>query len=359
MYLAMRMGRPLCWPRSQKWPYFSYPRKTRMGHRGSANAPMVASVMIVALCVALAVAAFPPSTAPYFLASSGPKAAAPPVQPEAAPPDAPAVPAAEESADAPAVSAPGRVERIAVYEVDAPELEPRVARVVTDAVVAELRKLHGLSVVSMDELRALLAFEAERQMLGCESGESCVAEIADALGVDAIVVGNIATVGEERVFGLKRLDQNAGSATQASRRLEDQGGEELLAAIGPLVQELFPTHPLRVGESRGVDARVALRINPPPLPVWGTVAMLALGTVAASGFAFTGIGLFLSQQEYERLATLSVEREVPGKDLVELRNRGQGLAIASNVLGATSAVLVVAGGVMVPWTDWTNAGAEE
>ena len=22
----MRMGRPLCWPRSQKWPYFSYPR---------------------------------------------------------------------------------------------------------------------------------------------------------------------------------------------------------------------------------------------------------------------------------------------------------------------------------------------
>ena len=21
----MRMGRPLCWPRSQKWPYFSYP----------------------------------------------------------------------------------------------------------------------------------------------------------------------------------------------------------------------------------------------------------------------------------------------------------------------------------------------
>ena len=25
VYLAMRMGRPLCWPRSQKWPYFSYP----------------------------------------------------------------------------------------------------------------------------------------------------------------------------------------------------------------------------------------------------------------------------------------------------------------------------------------------
>ena len=24
----MRMGRPLCWPRSQKWPYFSYPHAT-------------------------------------------------------------------------------------------------------------------------------------------------------------------------------------------------------------------------------------------------------------------------------------------------------------------------------------------
>ena len=26
----MRMGRPVCWPRSQKWPYFSYPRLGRV-----------------------------------------------------------------------------------------------------------------------------------------------------------------------------------------------------------------------------------------------------------------------------------------------------------------------------------------
>ena len=30
MYLAMRMGRPLCWPRSQKWPYFSYPHDQQL-----------------------------------------------------------------------------------------------------------------------------------------------------------------------------------------------------------------------------------------------------------------------------------------------------------------------------------------
>ena len=33
MCLAMRMGRPVCWPRSQKWPYFSYPRPLVAGAR--------------------------------------------------------------------------------------------------------------------------------------------------------------------------------------------------------------------------------------------------------------------------------------------------------------------------------------
>ena len=44
MYLAMRMGRPLCWPRSQKWPYFSYPRPTVVVTSASTSAFELAHV---------------------------------------------------------------------------------------------------------------------------------------------------------------------------------------------------------------------------------------------------------------------------------------------------------------------------
>ena len=35
MCLAMRMGRPVCWPRSQKWPCFSYPYPSEASGRSA------------------------------------------------------------------------------------------------------------------------------------------------------------------------------------------------------------------------------------------------------------------------------------------------------------------------------------
>src|SRR5207253_3240205 len=89
------------------------------------------------------------------------------------------------------------VQRIAVYDFELSGIDKRVGRVVTDATVAELRKLQGVSVVGMDEVRAALDMEAQKQLVGCSS-ESCVAEIAEALGVDGVVIGQLAQVGDEK-----------------------------------------------------------------------------------------------------------------------------------------------------------------
>ena len=78
--------------------------------------------------------------------------------------------------------------RVAVYKLDGAGMDPRVMRVVEDSLLAEVRKLQHSSAISMDEVKALLEFEADRQRTGC-SDDSCLAEIAEALGADALIVG--------------------------------------------------------------------------------------------------------------------------------------------------------------------------
>ena len=93
--------------------------------------------------------------------------------------------------------------RIAVTDVTTDgSVDGRVSRVFADSVVAELRKLERASVISMDEVRAMLAVEANRQAVGCTDDKSCLAEIADALGADVLLSGAVATVGDQRVLSL-------------------------------------------------------------------------------------------------------------------------------------------------------------
>jgi hypothetical protein len=160
------------------------------------------------------------------------------------------------------------VQRVAVYDFELSGVDKRIGRIVTDATVAELRKLQGISVVGMDEVRAALDMEAQKQMLGCTK-DSCIAEIAEALGVDVIVIGQLAQVGDEKVFGLKRIEQRTGTATASvQQRLKSDTGEELLAMIGPSVEKAFSEFPLKAGAVRGVAPELALRVNPPPLDPW-------------------------------------------------------------------------------------------
>ena len=58
-----------------------------------------------------------------------------------------------------------------------------------DSLLAELRKLERVSVIGMDEVRAMLDIEAQKQALGCDDDEGCLAEIAGALGAPADIIG--------------------------------------------------------------------------------------------------------------------------------------------------------------------------
>ena len=250
--------------------------------------------------------------------------------------------------------------RVVVNELErSDDLAERTGRIVADNLVAELRKLGGISVVSMDEVRAMLEMESERQLLGCsEDSSSCLAEIADALGADVVVSGGIATLDGARVFSLRRVDHRRAAVTgQVEERLIAAGGEELLAAIGPAIEKLFPELPLKVGASRGVPRERARLLNPPPLPVWSTLAVggagLATVVSGAGALAFASAALASGQK------LVDSSREAPVDGLLVLEQEQTAATYSS--LGAglvVGGVVVIAGaGVMALFTDWSNAGA--
>src|SRR5687768_8487792 len=131
-------------------------------------------------------------------------------------------------------ASPAQVVRVAVYDLafDAAAVSPRAARLVTNLFVVELRKLQGISVVSMDEVRAMLDYEADKQLLGCTEGKACHSSVGEALGVDHIVVGELGVVGDVSTLSLRRIDQAAAKVVDSfAVRLTPEGGEEFLAAI--------------------------------------------------------------------------------------------------------------------------------
>jgi hypothetical protein len=244
--------------------------------------------------------------------------------------------------------------RVAVPDVKAQgELPPRQLALFEGALLAELRKLEGVSVVGMSEIREMLSFEYQRQMMGCASDESCLAEIGGALGVDEILNVSVIVVDGRASLAVKRVDmRSARVAGSDSRRLTRANGEELLSAVGPAIQTLFPDRPLRAGKTRGVDKEMALRLNPPPLPRWAffsTAGAAVAATAAGATYAYLARD---ARSQYAALANRSTTESVSGPELKHLEGKVSDRTRTANVFLFTGAGLAVAAGVEAFFTDW-------
>jgi len=247
--------------------------------------------------------------------------------------------------------------RIAIYDLDLGGLDERVGQIYMDSLAIELRKLRAVDVVTMDDIRTMLGVEADKQMLGCDDGDSCLAEIADALGADVILSGSIATVGEERVVGLVRIEQATASVTErVQMRLAAADGEELLASVGPAVEKLFKDRELKEGLSRGVDESMALRLNPPPLPPW------AFWTTLATGGGLVGLGSMLAIAslppwlETQALLEQSAGKDTPASAVRSSYDLGNAAFLSAQLTAGLGAIALTTAGVMFFFTDFDGVG---
>jgi hypothetical protein len=231
------------------------------------------------------------------LAEVRPAAAPDSALPDSAPPDvdaarpAPAAPAANSPGPrraAPPAAADART-RVLVLDVQSDGgVPPEVARTVGRLIAARLEKRPRLDVTAAGELRALVDFEAQRIDLGCEQ-ESCLAEIAGALGADVVFFGNIGALGGLVVLSLGSFDTRRGAAL-ARETVEVERLEDLPRRVAPAVDRL---------------AARALG-GPPPAPAptatdspwfWVGAAGVAVGTIAG---VLGGGAVALALPEVER-----------------------------------------------------------
>lgn len=244
-------------------------------------------------------------------------------------------------------------------EVDE-QVPARTARIVANNLVVELRKLKGYSVLGMEEVRTLMEAEANRQSMGCSEGTSCLNELADALGADVVVAGRIGTFEGATTFSLRRIDSVRATVVGTyEERLVQSGGSELLAAIGPAVEKLFPDGQLRDGSTRGVAAEQARVLHPPPVPTLATVATIA-GAVGAGATAAV-FAVLANQAIASADALLSDPGDTPisGAVLAQHETDARNASTAAVVAGAVGGGLLLGAGILALFTDWTGAGAVE
>lgn len=114
----------------------------------------------------------------------------------------------------------------AVFDLKASGVPPEVAQSLTQILSVEIKRVEGTSVISRDDLMAMLRFEKDKNMLGCVDDVSCVAEIGGALGVDKLVVGHVGKLAESYVVSLRLIDARAvkvdSRVTESYKGSEDQ-----------------------------------------------------------------------------------------------------------------------------------------
>jgi hypothetical protein len=327
------------------------------------NALLAAACIVAGPAAVLAATPAPPSAPARKPAPRPPPAAEVPLPPPPVPP-AKAAPGAATPAEALKVPPPQRLApgakggalRVAVLDTRlAGEVPPRAAAVWNQSLVPEVRKLEGVSAIGMAEIRDMLGFEYQRQMLGCQADDQCLAEIAGALGVDELVTADLVLNGKTYSLSLRRVDLKKARVGQSfNRTLERRDGEELLAMVGPAVAGLFPERDLRPGRTRGVEAATIRRLNPPPLPRW-----VFWGTGAAAVVALGGAGVSHAmardaRSEYDRLVQGALSVAIPASDLQAAADRVHSRESTRNLLLFTGLGLGAAAGVESLFTDWRD-----
>jgi hypothetical protein len=315
----------------------------------------MAAAPIAVLC-ALVAAAAPGARAPRAGARAAPPTAAPPApDPDAvAPSPPPPPPDLRAPRPPPAAARPKAALRLALPDVKVTgELPARQVALLESALLAEVRKLEGVSAIGMNEIRAMLSFEYQRQMFGCAADESCLAEIGGALGTDEMVQASVIVEAGTATFSLRRISMRAARVVGThTKRLTRAGGEELLGDVGAAVQEVFPDAKLRPGFTRGVDKAMALRLNPPPLPRWPFYATASAALAAAAGGAVMAYLAKDAEKQWRSLADRSLTERVSGAQLNDLERTADGRARTATVLLVGAGVLGAAAGVEALFTDW-------
>jgi hypothetical protein len=137
-----------------------------------------------------------------------------------------------------ATGAPPAPDRVLVVDVAGTTLSREEAGVLRDTITDAVGKVGNNEVLSSEDVRRVLALEADKQELGCEGEQSCLAEIGAALGAQRVVYGTVARLGARYVVSLSLIEP--GSVKTVGRdRFEAESLEDVARQLPNAVGRLF------------------------------------------------------------------------------------------------------------------------
>jgi hypothetical protein len=140
-------------------------------------------------------------------------------------------------------------------------IESDTAQTITDLITTELGTHSEFDTLSGEDIRRLMTLEGEKAAIGCDTDQSCLAELAGAMGARFVVYGRLSTLGKVMVLQLNLFDAMSASAVGRvvlkARDLEtfadtlDKSVNELIA---PLLAQLNASNvPVPAPETSSAD----------------------------------------------------------------------------------------------------------
>jgi hypothetical protein len=108
-----------------------------------------------------------------------------------------------------AQAAPAKARSILVLDLrgEASVVDASTLKTITSTVSVSVSKQKGLNVLTAQDVQNLVDVEAQKQMMGCQPGsESCLAEVASAMGADLVLSGDVGKLGANTVINLHLFD---------------------------------------------------------------------------------------------------------------------------------------------------------
>jgi hypothetical protein len=176
-------------------------------------------------------------------------------------------------ATAAATPAPSRP-RVLVLAPTSTAFDPATATTIGGLITSELSADARLDIIGSAEVERLAALEGDRQNAGC-SDNSCLAELAGAIGARYVVFGDVGKLGDIVIVQLNLFDSQT---AQALTRVTVQANSmsELPRALPPRVRELAA--PLVDATSVSSTSSSVTGFNPwPAVLVGGGVVAIGVG----------------------------------------------------------------------------------
>lgn len=217
-----------------------------------------------------------------------------------------------------ASAAPDGGQSVLVLDLSETTSDRKLAELATELVASSVAERPSISVITTNDLRKVSELEAQKSVMNCED-DSCLAELANAMGARYVVSGTIGKLESSYITTLTLFDSDEARSV-GRKSVQAKSLDELPAVINTAVASLFG--PFAVKEP-----------SPPPAEgAMSTTGWLGIGAVAvgASAFAIGGLGaLFSELTTQDKSAPLADKEAALATGRIMLVVAGAGAAIAA------------------------------